>query len=466
MSSQLPLHWLEAIHPVRGEDSYEITDVEGEIPREIHGTLFRNGPSQKVLPSAGYGALHFFDGDAFVHGYRFENGGVHFTGRYARTEGFLYREEHGADGHGFFNFTVEDPDPEASYRPPNTNIVHHGGRLLALMEGTVPFEMDPHTLESKGWYELRQPMLGMSVSAHPKIDGLTGQMVIHGYQPIEPYAQLYVVEPDGRCSLAEALEVPYPTMMHDLAITENHVIVLLAPITFGIPERGIRDALKWQPELGLKFGIRSREPGSRITWFEAPTPGYIFHPGNAYEEDGRILMDACTYLDGGALLEQLAVMRSGKAVPNASAVPFLYEFDLATGSCKERQLDDRTAEFPRLDDRRVGYANRWGYAVVSENELLSGGTSVVLKYDRTGGPSVAHDYGEACVPNEPVFVPRSPDAEEDDGFVLNVVYDGRTKRSFLAVLDARNFDKEPIAKAHLRDQVPMGFHGNFAAGVV
>ena len=67
---------------------------------------------------------------------------------------------------------------------------------------------------------------------------------------------------------------------------------------------------------------------------------------------------------------------------------------------------------------------------------------------------------------EPLFVPRSPEAGEDDGFVLNVVYDSRTKRSFVAVLDARNFDKEPLAVAHLRGQVPVGFHGNFAPGIV
>ena len=110
MTSELPLHWLEAVSPAAGEDAYEITDVEGEIPRELHGTLYRNGPSQKVLPSRGLGALHFFDGDAFVHAYRFDDGRVHFTGRWAKTEGFLYREEHGADRHGFYNFSVDEPD--------------------------------------------------------------------------------------------------------------------------------------------------------------------------------------------------------------------------------------------------------------------------------------------------------------------------------------------------------------------
>ena len=49
--------------------------------------------------------------------------------------------------------------------------------------------------------------------------------------------------------------------------------------------------------------------------------------------------------------------------------------------------------------------------------------------------------------------------------MLTVVYDGRTRRSHLAVLDARAFDKEPLAVAHLEHRVPLGFHGNFAAGI-
>jgi carotenoid cleavage dioxygenase len=460
------LAWLEAWKPCPDEHSYAITRIEGEIPREIHGTLYRNGPSQKVLPRQGYAALHLFDGDALIHAFRFENGRVHYTGRYARDAGFVHREAHGAATTHFANFPAEQvaEDLVLGY-PPNTNIVWHGGRLLALVEAGFPFELDPRTLESRGTHVFRDPMLGMSTTAHPKIDGKTGQMWIHGYQPIPPFVQLYAVEPDGSCSLAEEVEVPYSTMMHDLAITENHVIFLLCPITFDL-ERGacLRDWLRWEPDKGLRFGVRERRPGAKLRWFEAPTPGYIFHPGNAYEENGRIVMDACTYLEGGALLEQLEVYRSGREVPGAGAHPFLYELDLATGGCRETQLDDRVAEFPRLDDRLVGYKNRFGYALLASAGLVGPGASTVVRYDRRGGHNVSHDYGALQYPNEPVFVPRAQDSAEDDGFVLNVVYDGASGHSYLAVLDARSMKR--LATAHLRHRVPLGFHGNFAPGVV
>ena len=233
-------------------------------------------------------------------------------------------------------------------------------------------------------------MLGMSTTAHPKIDGKTGQMIIHGYQPFEPYLQYYVVEPDGTCSLAENVDAPYCVMAHDIAITENYAIFVWGAIHFDgmaiMNGGGFGEAISWKPELGLRFGVRRREAGAKTRWFTAPTPGYIFHPGNAYEENGKIMMDACTYRDGGVLLETLDDARDGRPVPGFSAVPFLYELDLATGVCSESQLDDRGAEFPRLDDRLVGYKNRYGYAAL---DRTAGGDpadtwATIVRYDRTG----------------------------------------------------------------------------------
>jgi carotenoid cleavage dioxygenase-like enzyme len=467
-SDQERLAWREAWRPCPDEHEYALTQIDGEIPREIFGTLYRNGPSQRVLPKAGYESLHIFDGDALVHAFRFENGAVHYTGRYARDAGFLHREAHGAESTGFGNAVAEHPDPENPLPyAPNTNVVWHGGRLLALVEAALPFELDPRSLESRGSYPFSDPMLGFSTSAHPKIDRRSGQMLIHGYQPIEPYSALYTIESDGRCSNAELLDIPYSTMMHDFAITENYVVVVLTPVTFEL-ERGVclRDWLRWEPEKGLRFGVRERTPGSPLRWFDAPSPGFIFHPSNAYEKDGRILMDACTYPDGGKLLEQLSVYRSGRSVAGAGSYPFLYEFDLSSGECHETQLDDRVVEFPRIDDRLVGYENRFGYALIGEEGLVGPGTSTLLKYQRGDGTSVTHDFGLLQYPSEPVFVPRAPNADEDDGFVLSVVFDGATLRSRLVVLDARNFAGAPLGEAHLSHRIPAGFHGNFAAGVV
>ena len=469
--------WLtEAWKPTRREDAYRMSRVEGEVPREIHGTLYRNGPSQRVLPSAGYGALHLFDGDGLVHAFRIDDGEVHYRGRFVENDCARFEQSDGRFCLDGFQTRADARTDKFLYRiQPNTNVVFHGNKLMALVENAFPFEMDARTLESIGENDFGGKRLGMAVSAHPKIDGRTGQMVIHGYQPFEPYVQLYAVEPDGRCSLAENVDAPFPGMMHDLAITENYVIFVLPPAVIDgealvSGEKTFQECMSWQPERGLLFGVRRREAGSPVTWLRAPSVGFIFHPGNAYEKDGKIFFDACTYTDGQTFLwSTLPNWRSGKAWQGAwGAKPFLYEIDLAAGKVSERQLDDRGAEFPRLDDRLVGYENRYGYAVRMPKEPNGDDEpwNVVVKYDRHGGRSVAHDFGEGQFPGEAVFVPRSSSAAEDDGFVLTTVYDGPNDGTYLAILDARDMAGRPLAKCHLEHRIPMGFHGNFAPGLV
>lgn len=458
------------LRPNPNEADYAITDVEGEIPRELNGTLYRNGPNQKILPKEGAGALHLFDGDALIQAIRFEDGKAHHLGRYARTEGFEFSEKEGTY-RGGINVPAEGSPEEipGSYQP-NTNVVFHGGRLLALVEVAPPFVMDPTTLESKGTWDLDGRMLGMSTTAHPKIDGRTGQMLIHGYQPVEPYVQLYVIEPDGTVSLAEAVEAPWASMMHDFAITESYVIFPLGSVQFDLEpmldERGFGEAVKGVPDRNMKFGVRRREPGSPTKWIDVPSAGYMFHPGNAYEKDGKIFMDACTYENPQGLLDELGTVRSGRNESEGGFVahPYLYEIDPEAGTCSERKLSDMTAEFPRLDDRLVGHENQFGYAATGEPGAGSGSFfRRITKYDRKNGTSIHRQLAEGQWVGEPVFVPRAADAAEDDGFVLNLVYDATTDRTAVDVLDARAIDSEPLARLWLQERIPLGFHGNYKA---
>ena len=62
-------------------------------------------------------------------------------------------------------------------------------------------------------------------------------------------------------------------------------------------------------------------------------------------------------------------------------------------------------------------------------------------------------------PGEPVFV-AAPDAEaEDDGVLLSVVFDSRSGRSFMLVLDAAELTE--LARAEAPHHIPYGFHGQF-----
>lgn len=470
MSISINDSFASTLRPNPVETDYVVSQVEGEIPRELNGTLYRNGPNQKIAPKVGNAALHLFDGDALIHALRFEDGTARYKGRYARTESFELEQATGEYCIGGLNVKPERELDALSTigrkASPNTNIVAHAGRLLALVENAPPFEMDLETLESRGFWELDGKMLGLSTTAHPKIDAKTGQMWIHGYQPLEPFIALYAVEADGSVSLAENHDAPWASMMHDFAITENYVIFPLGSMNFDlaplIEGKPFNQVVTGRADRPQQFGIRNREPGSPITWFEAPSAGYMFHPSNAFEEDGKIFMDACTYEDPQGLIDSLDCVRAGGDPRGFTAHPYLYEFDLASGTCKETKFSDSSAEFPRIDDRLIGYKNRWGYAATAEAaEDASGIFQRITKYDRQGGASVHSAAVEGRWVGEPVFVPRAADSEEDDGFVLSVAHDANRDASAVEIFDARGIDSDPLARLWLDERMPLGFHGNW-----
>ena len=156
MSNEINEMFASISRPYPVEADYAITNIEGEIPRELNGTLYRNGPNQKTAPAAGNRALHFFDGDALIHAFRFDDGNVTCRSRFAQTESFVREQEEGVycfgGGSVRADKVLESPPPSIQ---PNTNVVPHSGRLFALVENAPPFEMNPITLESKG-LELRR----------------------------------------------------------------------------------------------------------------------------------------------------------------------------------------------------------------------------------------------------------------------------------------------------------------------
>ena len=132
------------------------------------------------------------------------------------------------------------------------------------------------------------------------------------------------------------------------------------------------------------------------------------------------------------------------------------------GSVKSTQLSDVSAELPRLDERLVGYHNRFGYAVIAKPGHGVELASQIVKYSTDGLPMVRSRFVEGQYVGEPIFVPRSNDAEEDDGFILHQRYHAGSDRSSIDVLDARGVDQEPVARLWLQTRMPLGFHGNWS----
>jgi carotenoid cleavage dioxygenase len=151
----------------------------------------------------------------------------------------------------------------------------------------------------------------------------------------------------------------------------------------------------------------------------------------------------------------------------APATLYRWTIDLTSGSVKQEPLDDCPVEFPRFDERFAGKAYRHGYSGGSlrsaqpETDFEDPSFDSLLHYDLATGTRRAHMVPQGDAVGEPVFVPRSADAEEGDGFLLALAYRAAENRSDLLVLDASNVDTEPLATIQLPHRVPFGFHGNW-----
>jgi len=165
--------------PIQMECSALNLVIDGEIPLELNGTLYRNGPNPQFAPRGGY---HWFAGDGMVHAFHIENGRVSYKNRWPRTVKWELENEAGESLFAIFNPQENDPRVAGvqTNGTANTNIVWHGGKLLALVESNAPFELDPETLESLGTWTFNDKLEG-PMTAHPKIDPDTGEMLFFGY---------------------------------------------------------------------------------------------------------------------------------------------------------------------------------------------------------------------------------------------------------------------------------------------
>jgi carotenoid cleavage dioxygenase len=126
-----------------------------------------------------------------------------------------------------------------------------------------------------------------------------------------------------------------------------------------------------------------------------------------------------------------------------------------TRKVSEERIDARGLEFPRCHPALNGRPYRYGYTVATTGDTFP----AIYKHDLTTGRSVQHDLGPGRHAGEPYFVPRNGARDEDDGYLLSYVYDQARSASELAILDARDPGRDPLARVLLPARVPYGFHG-------
>ena len=268
--------------PVADELTEFDMSVEGAIPAELDGWYLRNGPNPRVASG------HWFSGDGMVHGIRIEGGrAAWYRNRWVRTESFEKRGSlYNADGTRNLHAGVA-----------NTHVVNHAGKTLALVETSLPYEIT-NDLKTVGAYDFGGKLVD-SMTAHPKICPTTGELHFFGYGNIfAPHVTYHRADANGELTVNRPLDVPALTMMHDFALTAEHVVFMDLPVVFSleIAKEGKRDMpYRWDDNYGARLGVLRRDdPFGEVRWFEID-PCYVFHVANAFDSGNSIVLQAVRY---------------------------------------------------------------------------------------------------------------------------------------------------------------------------
>ncbi|HVU00428.1 MAG TPA: carotenoid oxygenase family protein [Polyangiaceae bacterium] len=430
--------------PVAEERTETTLEVVGTIPPELDGLYLRNGSNPKHGDPG-----HWFIGNGMVHGVRLKGGkALWYRNRYVQTPLLdpAPKPDAGAS-------IVGPPGPTET--DSNVSVIAHAGKLLALGEVGLPFELSAEDLSTVGPYDYAGKLTTW-MTAHPKIDPVSGEMLFFGYGALPPYLTYHRVDAQGVLTRSEVIDLPSGVMMHDFQVTATKVVFMDLPIVFDLAmaAAGAKFPFRWDPTHQARIGIMPRDGGNAdVKWVNIDTC-YVFHTMNAYDDaDGNVVLECCRYPE---------LWKNGP--DGFDAFPRLHRFviDGAAGTATLTQLDERLVEFPQIDRRKMGREHRYSYGLWLDDpngQDHPNGVGGIVKWDRTADTSSVHLIEPALQPDEAFFVPASSGAAEDEGYLLSYVYDRRTDRSELQIFDASNMNAGLVASVKLPFRVPFGFHG-------
>ena len=460
-------------------DVFEL-ELEGTLPPELDGAFYRAAADTQFSPRREDDI--YINGDGMITMLRFENGHADLRTRYVRTRRFqLERAARRALFGAYRNPFTDDPivagvdDGNA-----NTSIVWHAGRLLALKEAALPYELDPVTLETRGVYDFDGQIPGRTFSAHPKIDPVTGEMIAFSYNSSgrpDPYINLYVISRGGQVTRSERFLAPYSSMVHDWLVTREHMVITFSPMICDW-ER-LKDEPQyfvWDPPKGTHVAVIPRAEGvAGIRWFSSPLVMET-HSLNAWTTGDSLVADH--FVANSGWFSQFPKTTEG---PMREQPPFAqrWTFDLRAGAphwtassatFTTEQLFDFPGDMPRVDPRALMEPTRHSWigcmnpALGPMPEFGPMGppfNSIVHRDDHTG-LQTGYFVGEHSAPEEPVFVPRG--SGEGEGWLLSLVGRRAENRNDMVVLDALDVGAGPVATIKIPFRLRYGFHGTWVPG--
>lgn len=439
------------VESVAREHGFEPMRVEGPLPPELNGTLYRVGPG--LFERFGRRYAHPFEADGAVTAVRF--GAGHAQGAVRVIQSAELREEM-RRGRPLYGSIAPWPRRLVnglrvrSKNAANTALLAYDGKLMALYEASRPTVVSPDDLGTEGETDLGGIVRG-GFSAHPHAVHARGAVYNFGlrYGP-RTYIDFFELPLRGAPRLLSSMKLRKPVMLHDFVATERHLLVLVAPVEVEIV-RGLlglgdfKGLFRWRADHGTEVIVVPIDRPNEIETFTTDA-SWQWHYAGGFERDGEIVLHRIRY-DDFSTFDQL-----GEGGRGARGLVHRTVVDRARRTLRSEPVWDVPCEFPRTDER---HARPTQVFVMAQERTRR----AIARVDVERGTADRWLCDEGHRPSEPVFVPRDTAGEEGDGWLLSLVYDPAAHRSFVAVLDAQRLDEGPVARAWFDHHIPMTFHG-------
>lgn len=458
------------------EYHYE-TKIEGKVPSDLRGVLYRNGPG--LFERNGLRKRFLLDGDGMIQAFRFHDKGVSFQNKFVRTQ--KYTEESIAKKFLYSTWTTQSPGGVMSnlfgYNMMNqagVNVIRRGNTLYANDESSQPYALNPDTLDTIGLDNLGQSQeYPIVYSAHWKVDGKNGDWIHFG----SDYGKnlnfhLTIFDQLGKLKKHWILPSPRYVYIHDFFVTESYIILNLQPSFMSVygflfGQESIVDSISWQPEQGNLIMVVDKS-GEQKPFYLPIEASWMWHSLNAYEKGNDIIAEFVAASESKELIGLHPMFKEiMSAEKGDECAPYhirRYIIDIKKKVIKQEILNNGDLEFPSVNPNHSCHPHKFGYLVKKTNNELFWENIVRINMD-SGNEDVYH-FGVGYYCSEPIFVPKRNtiydfSQEREPGYLLTEVYNGYTQKTFLAIFDAEHIDDGPIAQVHLHHHVPISFHGSW-----
>lgn len=461
-SSEIVKAYQRGLRDLPREHGFEPLAIEGEMPQDLKGTLYLNGPGLFQMFGRSYN--HWFDGDGAMTAVRFGADARGASGAVKLVESRQLKEERAAGRQLYSSGATLAPQwfrrlGVRTKNVANTKPLHWNERLFALYEAALPTEMDAETLATIGETDEHGTIKGFFCAHYHEVPSRRAYYNFSVQRGRKNTLHIYELPMGGAMRCIGSLPLPKASaMLHDFIVTKNHLVFFVPPVAFNLVPMllGIKaplQAMQWRGQEGTTVIIVPIDAPHNYKTFQVE-PFFQYHFMNAYEHGGDIVVDFIRVIDfETAFKSHNTEERGEKATAQGRLCRAVVQ--PAKGKITIEQRWTQACEFPQVAPSVQATEHRFGYVLAAAEDQPQ---TAIAKVNLVSGEVTSTGLGDNRFPAEATFVPRANSTREDDGYLLSLAYDANTDRSFVAVVDALHPERGTVARSWFNHHIPRPLH--------